>query len=58
VDEGIALLTQRPAGERDKDGAFPAGSVNALIEERLRTYAQLRRRYAAIGKTGDDKNDA
>ncbi|WP_162914224.1 Lon protease family protein [Taklimakanibacter lacteus] len=61
VDEGIALLARRAAGERTCEGAFPAGSVNGLIEEKLRTYAQLRRRYvtgAAIGKTGDDKIDA
>jgi predicted ATP-dependent protease len=52
VDEGIALLTRRPAGARGSDGIFPGGSVNALIEEKLRTYAQLRRRYAESAMVG------
>jgi lon-related putative ATP-dependent protease len=35
VDEGIELLTGIPAGERDEQGAYPDGSVNALVEARL-----------------------
>jgi len=40
IDEGIALLAGRPAGERGPDGAFPEGSVNALVEKRLREMAE------------------
>jgi predicted ATP-dependent protease len=39
VDEGIALLTGRPAGLRGVRGAFPARSVNRLVEDRLRRFA-------------------
>ena len=35
IDEGIALLTGLAAGERASDGAYPIGSVNRLIEDRL-----------------------
>jgi hypothetical protein len=35
VDEGLALLTGRPAGERGLDGQYPAGSVNVAVEEAL-----------------------
>jgi lon-related putative ATP-dependent protease len=35
VDEGVALLAGRPAGERGPDGQYPAGSVNAAVEEAL-----------------------
>jgi predicted ATP-dependent protease len=35
VDEGLALLTGREAGERGADGRFPDGSVNAAVESAL-----------------------
>ena len=35
IDEGIELLTGRPAGEPDAEGAYPAGTVHALVRERL-----------------------
>ena len=46
VDQGIALLTGRPADERDVAGAFPAGSVNGLVEARLKGFAAARRAFA------------
>ena len=39
VDEGIAILTGVAAGERQESGRFPAGTVNALVESRLRQMA-------------------
>jgi lon-related putative ATP-dependent protease len=45
VDEAISLLTGRAAGVRDATGAFPAGSVNALVEARLATFAEDARRF-------------
>jgi lon-related putative ATP-dependent protease len=35
IDEGLALLSGRDAGERGADGAFPKGSVNAAVEAAL-----------------------
>jgi lon-related putative ATP-dependent protease len=35
VDEGLALLTGRDAGQRGVDGRFPAGSFNAAVEDAL-----------------------
>jgi predicted ATP-dependent protease len=43
IDEGIALLTGHPAGERDGDGKYPEGSVNRAVEERLSRFARLRK---------------
>lgn len=45
IDEGIALLTGRPAGSREADGQFQAGSVNRLVEDRLKAYAQIFQRF-------------
>lgn len=44
VDEGIALLTGMPAGEREADGQYPEGSVNRAVEERLRSFAEARKK--------------
>ena len=35
VDEGLALLTGREAGERRADGRYPDGSFNAAVENAL-----------------------
>ncbi|MBI4011239.1 MAG: ATP-dependent protease, partial [Candidatus Rokubacteria bacterium] len=35
VDEGLGLLTGRPAGAPGPDGRFPEGSVNAAVEQAL-----------------------
>ena len=49
VDEGIELLTGRPAGERDDDGPYPEGTVHRLVEDRLRHYAERLRSFASDG---------
>jgi predicted ATP-dependent protease len=45
IEQGIALLTGLPAGERGRDGHYPAGSINRLVEERLRSFASIRRSF-------------
>jgi predicted ATP-dependent protease len=56
IDQGIALLTGTPAGERGADGAFPDGSVNALVEARLEEFAKKARAFAK-GKLGAPDNE-
>jgi hypothetical protein len=48
VDEAIELLTGRAAGDRDHDGHFSVGSVNALVETRLVSFADDARRFAGL----------
>src|SRR5690606_22789376 len=45
IDEGISLLTGHAAGERH-GGAYPEGSINRRVEERLRGFAMVQRNYA------------
>jgi lon-related putative ATP-dependent protease len=40
IDEGIEILTGVPAGKKNKDGTFPAGTINYLAYEKLKKYAQ------------------
>ena len=35
------VLTGVPAGKKDKDGKFPAGTVNYLAYEKLKKYAKI-----------------
>ncbi len=44
VDEGIEVLTGRPAGMRNADGTYPAGSINDLVQRRLLQFAEQQRR--------------
>ena len=41
IEEGIEVLTGVPAGKKDKDGHFPAGTVNYLAYEKLKKYAKI-----------------
>ena len=41
IEEGIEVLTGVPAGKRDKNGNFPAGTINYLVYERLKKYAKV-----------------
>jgi predicted ATP-dependent protease len=39
IDQGIELLTGVNAGERDEDGSYPFGTVNYLVQMRLKKMA-------------------
>lgn len=52
INQGIALLVGMPAGERATDGAYPAGSVNRRIEDRLRAFASIRKSFAQQSSEG------
>ena len=40
IDEGIEILTGVPAGKKDSNGRFPAGTVNYLACEKLKNYCK------------------
>jgi ATP-dependent Lon protease len=45
VEQGIEILTGKGAGVRDAQGKFEAGSVFALVDERLRAMASTMKDY-------------
>ncbi|MBQ6860110.1 MAG: AAA family ATPase [Clostridia bacterium] len=40
VDEGIELLTGVPAGKKNKNGEYTIGTVNYLVNEKLKDYSE------------------
>jgi predicted ATP-dependent protease len=53
VDQGIEILTGVAAGKQAEDGSYPEGSVNFLVNERLKSMVESLRRFARP----EDKND-
>ena len=53
IDEAIELLTGLAAGERDASGKFPPGSLNYLVEKRLKQLANVRKDF--INRQGDSE---
>ncbi len=45
IDEGVEILTGVKAGERGGDGRFPAGTINRLAEDKLRSFAERGRNF-------------
>lgn len=40
IDEGIEILTGVPAGKKNKEGKFPAGTIKYLAYEKLKRYSE------------------
>lgn len=56
IDEGIAILTEAPAGERDEDGVYPEGSVNRLVDDALRKLATRLKNFGRPPKKKTDED--
>jgi lon-related putative ATP-dependent protease len=50
IDEGMEILTGVPAGERDRNGRYPEGSINRRVEDQLHRYTEAARAFAAKGE--------
>jgi predicted ATP-dependent protease len=49
IRECIALLTGIPAGVREVDGTYPPGTINRRVEDRLRSFANVRKSFSDYG---------
>ncbi len=63
IDEGIAILTGLPAGQRGLDGRFPEGTINRRVDDALREMGVRFRNFGkppakkdGAGKSGDEEN--
>ena len=50
IDEGIEVLTGVPAGKRKPDGTYPEGTVNFLVDRKLREMAETYREFQPAGR--------
>src|SRR3972149_1080031 len=61
VDQGMEILVSTAVGTRGADGKFPKGTVNSLVEERLRGLAkslkEFGRQKAKPGEGKDENKD-
>ena len=58
VDQGIEILTGVPAGKPAEDGSYPEGSVNFLVDQRLKEMVESMRRFSVTPGKNGAKNDA
>lgn len=58
VDEAIEILTGIPAGERGPDGRYPAGTINARVDQRLREMAEALQRFGREDRGGRPEAEA
>lgn len=40
IDEGIEILTDKKAGEKQSDEIYPKGTINYLVDKKLRELAE------------------
>jgi len=52
IDEGIEILTANKAGEIKADGTYPAGTINDLVNKKLKDLAEGLKNFG-----NDEKND-
>ena len=45
IDEGIEILTGVKAGKQNEKGQYEKGTINYLVQEKLRYYSQLSKSY-------------
>jgi predicted ATP-dependent protease len=50
IDQGIEILTGVPAGERQKDGTYPEGTINYLVDKKLKDMAERLKGFYAEEK--------
>jgi ATP-dependent Lon protease len=58
IDEGIAILTGVEAGKMKKDGTFPEGTVNHLVDQELQRLAKSWKSFSAPSNKDKGKDSA
>ncbi len=62
IDQGVEILTGKPAGVPDEKGAYPEDSVHGLVKKQLVTWmeeaAKLKKKYGASSENEKDTSKA
>jgi len=56
IDQGIEILTGKKAGKRKADGTYPKGSINRLVDDKLKELAEGLKNFA--GDKGEGKKES
>ena len=51
IDEGIEILTGVPAGERTYGHPYEKGTINYLVENRLKAFAEGLQKFGSDGES-------
>ncbi len=57
IDEGIEILTDKEAGEKNSDGTYPEGTINYLVNEKMKKLAEGLKNFAEEEKKGEKGED-
>ncbi len=55
IEQGIEVLTGVPTGVQLPDGTYPAGSINYLVDKRLREILESRKKFSATAEKEEKK---
>lgn len=56
VDDGIELLTGKEAGDKQTDGSYPEGTINYLVDQKLKELAEGLKKFS--GESEEEKKRA
>jgi lon-related putative ATP-dependent protease len=55
VDQGIEILTDVPAGDKQADGSYPEGTINYLVDRRLREMLESMKKFGGSADKEEKK---
>ena len=55
IDQGIEILTGKKAGKRKADGSYTKGSINKLVDDKLKELAEGLKNFS--GDKGEEKRE-
>ena len=56
IDEGIEILTGKKAGKRKADGTYTKGSINQLVDDKLKALAEGLKNFAGDKEEGNKES--
>ncbi|EFK09303.1 putative ATP-dependent protease [delta proteobacterium NaphS2] len=56
IDEGIEILTGKKAGKRKADGTYTKGSINQLVDDKLKSLAEGLKNFAGDKEEGNKES--
>jgi len=57
IDEGIEILTGKAAGEMQPGGTYPKGTINGLVNEKLKSLAEGLKKFGGEEEAKEEKGE-